>query len=228
MTSALSVRRRMASIAAAGMLAVTLAACAPPDPAISAAERTPSPVPPSSATGSAGLSHPAPGRTVEAVVPGHTGDVRGVRVAVVVPDDGATSRALQEALHGFAEVNGLVVEEFAATGDAASIDAAFTRALAVEPHIVVGLGAGVVDVFAYNSSQWLDQDFLLLGAQVAEPTSNVAAVVWEGATSRGSGAPADGELDHAAVTTARAADAVSVGLATVMSGESGIVLHLPA
>jgi hypothetical protein len=161
------------------------------------------------------------------VVPADPGDLRGVRIAVVVPDGGATSRVLKEALRGFAEVNGLDVEEFVATGDAASVDAAFAQALAAEPHVMIGLGAGAVDVFAYNSSQWLDQDFLLLGAQVAEPTSNVAAVVWEGATSRGSGAPADGELDDTAVTPSRAAEAVSVGLATVMSGESGIVLHLP-
>lgn len=206
---------------------MTLTACAAPESGFSTAERTATPVPSSSTTESAGLSRPAPGRTVEAVVPAHAVDLRGVRIAVVIPDEGATSRALQEGLRGFAEVNGLVVEEFVATGDAASVDAAFAQALEAEPHIVVGLGAGAVDVFAYNSSQWLDQDFLLLGAQVAEPTSNVAAVVWEGATSRGSGAPADGDLDDTAVTPSRAAEAVSVGLATVMSGESGIVLHLP-
>ncbi|MCP2635202.1 hypothetical protein K0817_001305 [Microbacterium sp. HD4P20] len=225
MISTLPVRRRLASIAAAGALAMTLTACAAPDLGISTAERTASPVPSRSA--SAGPSQPEPGRTVEAVVPAHAGDVRGVRLAVVIPDERATSRALLEGLRGFAAGNGLVVEEFVATGDAASVDAAFTQALAAEPHIVVGLGAGTVDVFAYNSSQWLDQDFLLLGAQVAEPTSNVCAVVWEGATSRGSGAPADGDLDHTAVAPSRAAEAVSVGVATVMSGESGIVLHLP-
>ena len=209
------------------MLAMTLTACAAPESGFSTAERTASPVPSGSTTESAGTSRPAPGRTVEAVVPADAGDLRGVRIAVVVPDEGATSRALQEGLRGVAEVNGLVVEEFVATGDAASVDEAFAQALAAEPHIVVGLGAGAVDVFAYNSSQWLDQDFLLLGAQVAEPTSNVAAVIWEGATSRGSGAPADGDLDHTAVTPSRAAEAVSAGLATVMSGESGVVLHLP-
>lgn len=206
---------------------MTLTACAAPESGFSTAERTASPVPSSSAIESAGTSRPAPGRTVEAVVPADAGDLQGARIAVVVPDGGATSRVLQEALRGFAEVNGLVVEEFVATGDAASVDAAFAQALAAEPHIVVGLGAGAVDVFAYNSSQWLDQDFLLLGAQVAEPTSNVAAVIWDGATSRGSGAPADDELDDTAVTASRAAEAASVGLATVMSGESGIVLHLP-
>ena len=209
------------------MLAMTLTACAAPESGLSAAERTASPVPLGSTTDSVSPPQPAPGRTVEAVVPADAGDLRGVRIAVVVPDEGATSRALQEGLRGFAEVNGLVVEEFVATGDAASVDAAFAQALEAEPHIVVGLGAGAVDVFAYNSSQWLDQDFLLLGAQVAEPTSNVAAVIWEGATSRGSGAPADGDLDDTAITPSRAAEAVSVGLATVMSGESGIVLHLP-
>ncbi len=209
------------------MIALTLTACAAaalevPDPGGTAASVLPAP--PADSTTS---SHPAPGRTVEAAAPAARGDLRGVRIAVVVPDDGATSRSLQAAVRSFAEVNGLTVDEFVATGDAASIDSAFAEALATEPHIVVGLGAGCVDAFAYNSSQWLDQDFLLLGAQVAEPTANVAAVVWEGATSRGSGAPADGDLDDSAVSAGRAAEAVAVGLTTVMSGESGIVLHLP-
>lgn len=214
-------------MAAAGMLALTLAACVAPEPGVSPPAHIAPSVPLTPSASPATPSHPAPGRTVEVTLPAEVGDLRGVRIATIVPDAGAASRALQEAVREFAEQNGLVVDEFVAAGDTASIDSAFAGALAAEPHVVVGLGAGAVDVFAYNSSQLLDQDFLLLGAQLAEPTANVAAVIWEGATSRGSGAPADGNLEEATVTASRAAEAVAVGLTTVMSGVSGIVLHLP-
>lgn len=215
-------------MAAAGALALTLTACFASVPGRSPSTSTSSAAPvvstPSTATAP---SLPAPGRTVEATVPNGAVDLRGARIAVVFPDDSETSRVLGEALRGFVTANGLVLDEFVADGDATSIDAAFARALATAPDVVAGVGASAVDVFAYNSPQWLDQDFLLLGAQVAEPTANVTAVIWDGATSRGSGAPADGELDDTAVTVERATAAVAVGLSTVLSGESGVVLRLP-
>ncbi len=219
------VPRRLAALVLAGSLAVTLSACVGSDATVSPADVALSSSP--SAAQGDGTS-PAPGRTVEATPPADVDGLRGVRIAAVVPSDGgAATRALREAVLGFAKENGMVVDEFVAADDRASLDEAFDEAVATQPHVVVGLGAGAVDVFGYMSSQFLDQDFLLIGAQLAEPTSNVTAVVWQGATSRGSGAPADGDLDDATITAARATDATSVGLSTVMSGVPGIVLHLP-
>lgn len=221
-TSRTPIRRRIAALAAAGALALTLTACVGSDSDVSAPDPTASSAPPGDG------ASPVPGRTVEATPLAGVDELQGVRIATVVPNGDEATRALQDAVLGFAREHGLTVDEFVATDDAASLDAAFAEAVATQPHVVVGLGAGAVDVFAYTSSQFLDQDFLLIGAQVAEPTSNVTAVVWEGATSRGSGAPADGDLDDAAITAARATDATNVGLSTVMSGVTGIVLHLPS
>lgn len=216
--------RRLAALAVGGALAVVLAACVAPVADGPAAEPAPAS---SAAVPPADEASPAPGRTIEATPPTEVAALRGVRIAAVIPDDGPATRVLRDAVRGFAQKHGLEVEEFVATDDAASLETAFREAVASEPHVVVGLGPGDVDVFAYGSSQVLDQDFLLLGAQLAEPTANVTAVVWEGATSRGSGAPADGELDDAAVTAARAAEATSSGLSAVMTGVSGVVLRLP-
>jgi hypothetical protein len=214
--------RPIAALLVAGVFALTLTACDATDTAASVPEPSAS----SAAPAASDSAVPEPGRTIEASDVAPAGDLQGIRIAVVVPDDGAASVALRDAVRAFAAAQGLVLDEFAATADAASLDSAFRQALATEPHVVVGLGAGIVDEFAYESSQWLDQEFLLLGAQVAEPTSNVTAVIWDGATSRGSGAPADGDLDDTTVTAARATQALTAGLASVLAGTSGVVLRL--
>lgn len=213
--------RRLAAGAAAAALAMVLVACTDDAPQ--------PPAPSSAATGSVidTSAQPVPGRTMQVSPPADLGNLRGVRIATVVPDGGSASRALQEALRAFAHQHGLIVEEFVAE-DGGGVDSALAGALATEPHVVVGLGEGAVDAIAYASSQYLDQDFLLLGAQSAEPTANVTAVIWDGATSRGSGAPADDVSDEASVTNARATEAISSGLGSVLTGVSGIVLHLSA
>ena len=164
---------------------------------------------------------PEPGRTIEATPPAEAVDVSGWRIAVVVPDGDTATQTLLSAVGESADRYGAHVEEFG--GD---VDVAFAHALDADADVVIGLGEGTSDVFAYEASQWLDREFLILGAQAAEPTDNVTAVIWEGATSRGSGAPADGDLDPEGVTAARAADAVAAGLESVAGGVTGIVLHL--
>lgn len=214
-------RRRAALVVAAGASALLLAACVavePHDPAAPPTGAAPAPTGTLSAV-------PAPGRTID-VTPNGSPDTRGSQIAVVVPDDGEATRTLRAAVRAFAEQNGLLLEEFVAPAGDAGVDGAFADAVAAEPDVVVGLGEGVVDVFAYETAQWLDLQFLLLGAQTAEPTSNVTAVVWNGATSRGSGAPADGELDAGSVTASRAGDAIASGLSSVSEGVTGVVLHL--
>ena len=207
--------RRPAVLIAAAAVALMLAGCGASSEPASGSD------PAADQTEDAYAPVPEPGRTIEATPPAEPADVRGWRIAVVVPDDGATTYTLLSALRESAERDGASVEEF--EGDA---DAAFGDALAADADLVIGLGEGTSDVFAYEASQRLDREFLILGAQVAEPTANVTAVVWAGATSRGSGAPADGDLDPSGVTGARAADAVAAGLRSVADGITGVVLHL--
>jgi hypothetical protein len=106
------------------------------------------------------------------------------------------------------------------------VGAALDGALGARPDLIVGLGDGVVDVFSFESAQLLDQQFLIIGAQLAEPTDNVTAVVWDGATSRGAAAGSDGELSDASVTEDRGEDAFEAGLASIQDGTTGVVLRL--
>jgi len=169
---------------------------------------------------------PEPGRTIEAAPPADAGDIAGWVVAVVVPNDDEATQTLRAAAREVGERAGARTLEFVADGGGAGIDAAFEEALAAEADVVIGLGDATSDVFSYLTSQWLDQQFLIVGAQLPEPTANVTAVIWPGATSRGSGAPADGELDAAGTTPARAAEAVAAGLDAVAGGTTGVVLSL--
>jgi hypothetical protein len=170
---------------------------------------------------------PEPGRTIEATPPASVSGLGGYRIAAIVPDTSATSVALLSAARAVASASGASLREFPVDEEGADpVGAALDRALDARPDLVVGLGDGVVDVFSFESAQLLDQQFLVVGAQLAEPTGNVTAVVWDGATSRGSAAGSDGELSAASVTEGRGADAFEAGLASIQDGTTGVVLRL--
>ncbi|WP_163630260.1 BMP family ABC transporter substrate-binding protein [Microbacterium sp. B35-04] len=170
---------------------------------------------------------PEPGRTI-AVTPSQDVEaLAGYRIAVVTRDGSATSTALLDAAHRFAQERRAELLVFPAdVPDIDGVDAALDRALAAEPDLIVGLGAGVVDLFSFETAQLLEREFLIIGAQLAEPTDNVTAVIWDGATSRGSAASADGALDDSVITEERGVDAFAVGAASIDSGVTGVVLRL--
>lgn len=210
------------ALATALVASAALAGCAP---ASAGADRGPA-APPSSA---AYEIVPEPGRTIAATPPpggGPQPSLTGYRIAVVVPADPAAADALLEGTRGFAGRTGAEVVEFVASAPG-GIDAAFGGALDAGADLVVGLGEPTVDVFSFETALWPGQQFLLVGAQLPEPTENVTAVIWEGATSRGSAASADGPLDDSAITAARAADALAVGVDSVRARTTGVVLALP-
>lgn len=170
---------------------------------------------------------PEPGRTIAATPPENVEALVGYRIAVVTRDDSASSTALLDAARLFAQERRAELLEFPAEApDIDGVDAALDRALAADPDLIVGLGAGIVDLFSFETAQLLDQEFLIIGAQLAEPTDNVTAVIWDGATSRGSAASADDVLDDGAVTEERGVDALAVGVASIDAGVTGVVLHL--
>ena len=72
----------------------------------------------------------------------------------------------------------------------------------------------------------LDQQFLVVGAELAEPTHNVTAADWTGASFRGEGLGTSSTYDPASFTPERARDAVRAGVAAVLSGLTGIVIWL--
>ena len=162
---------------------------------------------------------PAPGRTIEASASA-VQDLTEYRIAVVVPDDSGESQTLLAATREFAATSGAELVEF--TADAAGADpvgAALEEAVGTHADVVVGLGGGVVEVFDFETSKIIDQQFLVVGGQLAEPTENVTAVIWPGATSR---EPAD----EASVTVPRAIDALGAGIGSIRGGTTGIVLRL--
>lgn len=202
--------------AAVAVCSLLLTACtaAAPDPADDEAVAPTSP---------ASEVLPAPGRTIEAV-PEEPADLHGYRIAVVVPDDTRSTQNLLVAAREFAADTGATIAEFAAPPrDADPVGTALADAVASEPDLVVGLGDGVVPVFDIETAKILAQQVLIVGAQLVEPTDNVTAVIWDGATSR----EAEPDAGRESVTTERGRDAFAVGIASVLDDVTGVVLQLP-
>lgn len=72
----------------------------------------------------------------------------------------------------------------------------------------------------------LSQPFLVVGAELAEPTGNVTAVDWSGASFRGEGLGASSAYDPASFTAERCAAAIRAGVAAVLNDLTGIVIWL--
>ena len=162
---------------------------------------------------------PVPGRTI-AAAPTDIGDLNGYRIAVVIPDTSDASERLLAAAREVASSAGADLVELPAdlTG-ADPVGAALEEALAADADLVVGLGDGVIGVFDIETGKALDQQVLVIGGQLAEPTENVTAVIWPGATAREAS-------DDAAVTVERGVDALAAGIASIREGVSGVVLSL--
>lgn len=176
----------------------------------------------SSPSGSAGAASevlPAPGRTIPAT-PSAVPDLTGYRVAVIVPDDSESSETLLGAARAFADDSGAELVEFIAAAEGVDpVGDAFAGAAGSDADVVVGLGEGVIGVFDFETGKNLDQEVLIVGGQLAEPTENVTAVIWPGATAR---EPADEE----SITLQRGIDALTAGVVSIRDGVTGVVLSL--
>jgi hypothetical protein len=92
--------------------------------------------------------------------------------------------------------------------------------------LVISVGDDLVDPLAVVTASHLDQQFLVLGAEVAEPTANVTAVDWSGASFRGEGLGTSSTYDPTTFTPERSARAVRAGVAAVLADRTGLVLWL--
>jgi hypothetical protein len=172
-----------------------------------------------------GADVPVPGSTL---APDPTADARtlpdGLVLAVVVPEaPDETAATLSLAVDRWAADRGVAVERHVVTGGDELQGLVDSLVGAGGPTIVVAPGAALLDELDSVSPQNLGTHFLLLGAQLVEPTANVTAVVWS-ASDGGSRAPADG----AAFTADRSDEAVAAGVANVLAGVTGVVVHLDA
>lgn len=102
-----------------------------------------------------------------------------------------------------------------------------TAAMDLDPDLIIATGPALVDALALVTASHLDRQFLVVGAQVPEPTGNVTAAIWPGAASRGSEISDTADThDEAAYSSERADAAVRAGVASVLHDVTGIVLQL--
>jgi hypothetical protein len=175
-----------------------------------------------------GIATPTPEATITPS-PGswaHAPGVDDYRVIVISADDRPATTTVATAIRDWAAAENADLT-FLAAADDDQVESRITEAVAEAPDLVIGAGAGVVDVFSLLAPQHLAQQFLVIGAQLPEPTENSTAVVWKGATFRGTGISTEEDSDPSAVTPERAADAIAAGVASIQWGLTGIVVALP-
>lgn len=177
---------------------------------------------------------PVPGATIAAdpVAAAMTPIPLGLVVTVVMPlaetgADAAGREAAVAALEAYATQHRATLSTI--TGDAeSSPDALLQQAVANRSDVVVTFGSDLLPALDRASSANLDQPFLIVGGQLPEPTENVTAVIWPGADARETTViGANGELASGAVLGGRVPEAITIGMASIMSERSGSVLSLP-
>ena len=160
--------------------------------------------------------------------PGSWGDVRpspGYRVVLLTTGDAPETKTLVNAVTEWAGQEEVSLKTV--TADApARFTASITEAMDRKPDLIICAGKDLVDPLTVITANHLDQQFLVLGAELAEPTANVTAANWPGASFRGEGLGTSTGYDPASFTPERAAAAVRAGVASVLSGLTGIVIRL--
>ncbi|MEU4688317.1 hypothetical protein [Actinoplanes sp. NPDC023714] len=146
----------------------------------------------------------------------------GYRVVLLTVGSDAPTRAVVTAVEEWAEAEEVSLRTV--TADPAKPVDAIVEAMNLKPDVVVSAGDGLVDPLALVTPNHLDQQFLVVGAELAEPTGNVTAVEWAGAGYRGEGLGSSTSYDPASFTAERCARAIRAGAAAVLHRVVGIVL----
>ncbi|GAA1850269.1 hypothetical protein [Myceligenerans crystallogenes] len=170
---------------------------------------------------------PAPESTITPA-PGSWSGVRppaGYRVVLLTGEDGPTVRAVRDAVAAWARAEDVDVERMRVTDPADELDVV-VGALESAPDVVVAAGDDLTDALALATASYLDQQVLVVGSQLPEPTGNVTAVVWPGAAS-GRGDVPGGAAGGSAFTPERTDAAVRAGTTAVLTGWTGLVVELP-
>lgn len=148
-----------------------------------------------------------------------------LRVVLLTEGDDAPTRTLVDAVKDWADDEDVSLRTVVAKGPADRVPA-ILRAIDLHADLVVSAGDTLVDPLAQVTASHLEQQFLVVGAELAEPTVNVTAADWSGASFRGEGLGASSDYDPSTFTPARAGAAVRAGVASVLSGLTGIVVWL--
>ncbi|MFB2555337.1 hypothetical protein [Herbiconiux liangxiaofengii] len=168
---------------------------------------------------------PSPEATIDPA-PGSWDDVRpspGFRVVLLHSGDEPEVATLTDAVRDWAAADDVDLREVP-VGEH-PIDSV-VEAMDLHPDLIISAGNDLIDPLAAVTPSHLDQLFLVVGAELAEPTENVTSVDWTGAAFRGEGLGAASQYDPASFTAERCAAAVRAGVAAVLHGDTGIVLWI--
>ncbi|WP_213816665.1 hypothetical protein [Glaciihabitans sp. dw_435] len=170
-------------------------------------------------------STPSPEATINPA-PGSWDGVRpsdGYRVVLLTAGTDAPAKAVAKAVVDWAKAAHVDLRTVAA--DDNHIDG-IVEAMDLKPDLIITAGNDLIDALATVTASNLHQNFLVVGAEVAEPTYNVTAVDWSGASFRGEGLGASSTFDEKSFTPKRTAAAVRAGVASVLVDMTGIVLWI--
>jgi hypothetical protein len=149
----------------------------------------------------------------------------GYRVVLLTAGDDPQTKTLTVAVDAWAKAEKVSLKTVRADDPAKHIDAMDT-ALGLKADLIVVAGNNLIDPLALFSANHLAQQFLVIGAEVAEPTHNVTAADWTGASFRGEGLGMSSTYDPASFTPQRAGAAIRAGVASVLHGLTGIVVWI--
>ncbi|MFL6024652.1 MAG: hypothetical protein ACJ72O_15040 [Marmoricola sp.] len=96
--------------------------------------------------------------------------------------------------------------------------------------LIITAGNSLVEPVAAVSANYAGEhprQFLVLGAEVAEPTINIAATDWKGSAYLGEGLEESLFYHPSAVTPTRAYAALRAGVAAVLSGYTSVIVRIP-
>jgi|KBSMisStaDraftv2_1062788.scaffolds.fasta_scaffold137242_2 hypothetical protein len=151
---------------------------------------------------------------------------RGYRVVLLTAGDDPATTTLVTAVNRWANAEHVRLTTVAVTEGNRYVDG-IVEATDLRPDLVICAGHALVDALALVTASHLDQQFLVVGAQLPEPTVNVTAAVWRGASSRGREVPNTAwSFDRDAFTPERADTAIRAGVASVLNDLTGIVISL--
>lgn len=211
--------RAVAVLATTALAVCGLSACADP-------WASPHPAPTLEGELSAGFlpaTPPAPAATVSPS-PGSWDGVAvsaGYRVVLLTMGADATIDARVDAVRAWADEVHADLRELHAGDDPVPT---IVEAIDQHPDLIVSVGDGLIDPLAIITASHLDQQFLVLGGELAEPTANVIAAEWRGAGFRGEDLGQAAAHDPASFTPERTGRALRAAVAALLGGLGGVVV----
>lgn len=149
----------------------------------------------------------------------------GYRVVLITAGTDAPTHTIVAAVRRWSATEDVALTVLTATTTARLVPT-ITAAMRRKPDLIISAGSQLVDPLATVTASALDQQFLIIGAELAEPTGNVTAADWTGASYRGEGLGTPSSFDASTFTPDRAARAIRAGVAAVLNRLTGIVVWM--